>query len=85
MFPLDLIKNFAEDLRVETSSKFVQRMNVYSRQKAGGVASAPSIPRVLAENKSCLMCAMKGTCLGSNCLGHRGKLLFKICNYCKIR
>ena len=71
---LDFLKSLAEDLRVETSMKFVAKMTVFSRQKPGGLAVSPSLPRAIRENLSCLICAMQGTCLGTSCLGHKGKL-----------
>ena len=77
---LDFLKSLAEDLRVETSMKFVAKMTVFSRQKPGGLAVSPSLPRAIRENLSCLICAMQGTCLGTSCLGHKGKLELFILN-----
>ena len=72
---LDFYKSLAEDLRVETSTNFVAKMNVFARQKAGGFAAAPNLPRAISEQMSCIMCTMKGTCLGTSCLGHQGSFI----------
>ena len=71
---LDSLNSLAEDMRVETSMKFVDKMTIFSRQKPGGLATTPSLPRAIRENFSCLICAMRGTCLGTSCLGHKGEL-----------
>ena len=68
---LEFLKS--EDKRVEMSMKFVAQCNSYARQKAGGLMPPPSVPRILGELKSCVICVSRGTCLGKSCLGDNGK------------
>ena len=63
----------SEDLRFDVSRKFVAQCNPYTRQKPGGQKPPPSVPRVIAESKSCVICVSRGTCLGKSCLGDNGK------------
>ena len=51
---------------------FAALCNAFSRQKPGGHKPAPSVPRVIGQ--SCIMCVTRGTCLGSSCLGNKGRL-----------
>ena len=56
--------------------QFVSQCNNFTRQKAGGLKPAPSIPKVIGQ--SCLMCVTRGTCLGSCCLGDKGRYFYQI-------
>ena len=56
--------------------QFVSQCNNFTRQKAGGWKPAPSIPKVIGQ--SCLMCVTRGTCLGSCCLGDKGRYFYQI-------
>ena len=67
---LEFLKS--ENTRVQLAMNFVARCNAFSRQKTGGYKSAPSVPRVIGQ--SCIMCVTRGTCLGSSCLGNKGRL-----------
>ena len=68
---LDFLKS--EDKRVRMSMEFVALCNAYARQKAGGQKPAPSVPRVIGQTMSCVLCVARSTCLGKNCLGDNGK------------
>ena len=63
----------SEEMRVQMSMQFVAKCNPFARQKAGGQKTAPSIPTVIAQTMSCLMCVTKAQCLGRSCLGDNGK------------
>ena len=55
--------------------KFVNQMNKFSFQKAGGFVSAPRIPSAIGDTMSCLMCVTRAKCLGKSCLGDNGEYL----------
>ena len=59
-------------LRVQTAMKFVDQMNKFSCQKAGGFVAALRIPSAISDTQSFLMCVTRGTCLGKSCLGDNG-------------
>ena len=67
-YTLDFL--LSEIVRVKTSMQFVNQMNAFSRQKAGGFINPPSIPKVM--DNSCPICVTRGTCLGKSCLGDKG-------------
>ena len=56
--------------------KFVDQCNSFARQKAGGQKPPPSVPRIIGEKMSCIICVSRGTCLGKSCLGDNGELYF---------
>ena len=51
---LDFLKS--EDKRVELSLKFVAQCNSYTRQKPGGQLPSPSVPQVIGQLMSCVIC-----------------------------
>ena len=61
-------------MRVGMSMKFVSQCNSYTRQKAGGQMPPPSVPKIIGEMMSCVICVTRGTCMGKSCLGSNGKL-----------
>ena len=56
--------------------KFVDQCNSFARQKAGGQKPPPSVPRIIGEKMSCIICVSRGTCLGKSCLGDNGMFYF---------
>ena len=71
MIFLDFLKS--EDKRVELALKFVTQCNSYTRQKPGGQLPSPSVPQVIGQLMSCVICVTRGTCMGKSCLGDNGK------------
>ena len=52
--------------------------NPFAQQKAGGQKPPPSVPRVIGQTMSCVICITRGTCMGKSCLGDNGKLVFTV-------
>ena len=73
---LEFLKS--EDMRVELAMKFVAQCNPFAQQKAGGQKPPPSVPRVIGQTMSCVICITRGTCMGKSCLGDNGKLHFTV-------
>ena len=65
-------------MRVEMSMKFAAQCNSFTRQKAGGQKPSPSVPKIIGDLKSCVICVTRGICMGKSCLGNNGKLHFPI-------
>ena len=77
----------SEAIRVDMAMKFVAQCNPFAQQKAGGQKPSPSVPRVIGQMMSCVICVTRGKCLGKSCLGDNGKLLFhqlKLSDYINI-
>ena len=58
-----------EKRRYEIAQEFVEGMNKFSKQKGGGTAMAPRVPKEIRGTNGCTMCILKCLCLGAACRG----------------